>query len=386
MAASPGTVERRQVHLSLQAALTIVGTVAGLIVLRAMFVKAHRPLSWAVACAVAAILLDPIVDRLAVRIRRVPAVLLTFLLIGAVTVGTAYLVFDSVERAIDKLDTAAPEAAARIEARDDRVGEVATDFHLRSRVGDFVEALDDRVTGGDDVLKSTAGTAPTYLVCAILTVFLMTYGPRIARAALEQDPDEARRRRIADVVGPAVSRARSAILYTVALGSAVGLLEAAVANALDLPAATAAGLTAGVLALLPHVGILIGSVPLLLLSLGFRSTSTTILLALVVVALQVADSAYVRSWIGRRSVEIGLVVPWVVALLGYSVYGIGGAGYALAFAIGGLAVFDQLERRNRERVEAAAKATKATKPTKRAAKSKTAAKKAPAKKAATRSG
>jgi hypothetical protein len=65
------------------------------------------------------------------------------------------------------------------------------------------------------------------------------------------------------------------------------------------------------------------------------------------------------------------------------VYGIGGAGYALAFAIGGLAVFDQLERRNRERVEAAAKATK---PTKRAAKSKTAAKKAPAKKAATRSG
>jgi predicted PurR-regulated permease PerM len=373
MAASPGTVEQRQIHLSLQAALTIVGTVVGMIVLRAMFVKAHRPLSWAVACVVAAILLDPIVDRLAVHIRRVPAVLLTFLLIGAVSVGTAYLVFDSVESAINRLDTAAPEAAARIEHREDRVGEVATDFHLESRLRDFVDTLDNRVTGGDDVLKNTAGTAPTYLVCAILTVFLMTYGPRIARAALEQDPDEARRQRIGDVVGPAVARARSAILLTAALGGAVGVLAAAVANALDLPAATAAGLTAGVLALLPHVGILIGSIPLLLLSLGFQSSNTTILLALAVVALQVADSVFLRSWIGRRSVEIGLLVPWVVALVGYEVYGIGGAAYALAFAIGGLAVFDQLERRNRERIEAAATAAK-----------KGAAKRAPAKKAATR--
>jgi predicted PurR-regulated permease PerM len=364
MAASPGTVERRQVHLSLQAALTIVGTVAGLIVLRAVFVKAHRPLSWAVACTVAAILLDPIVDRLAVHIRRVPAVLLTFLVIGAVGVGSAYLVFDSVERAIDRLDTAAPEAAARIEAREDRVGEVATDFHLKSRVDDFVETLDDRVTGGSDVLKSTAGTAPTYLVCAILTVFLMTYGPRIARAALDQDPDEARRQRIGDVVGPAVARARSAILLTAALGGGVGILAAAAANALDLPAATAAGLTAGVLALLPHVGILIGSVPLLLLSLGFQSSTTTILLALAVVALQIADSMFVRGWIGRRSVEIGLLVPWVIALLGYEVYGIGGAAYSLAFAIGGLAVFDQLDRRNQERLAAQA----AAKPAKRTAK------------------
>lgn len=362
MAASPGTVERRVVHLSWAAALTIVGTIVGLVVARGVFVKAHRPLSWAAATVVAAVLLDPIVDRLAVHVRRVPAVLLTFLCIGAVAVGTTYLVFDGLQTAVDKLETAAPEAATRIEDREGRVGEVARDFHLTDRVTDFVEALSGRVTGGDDVLRSTAGTAPTYFVCAILTVFLMTYGPRIARSALAQDPDEARRRRIADVVGPAVARARSAILLTGGLGIAVGVLTSVVATGLDLPAPTAVGFTAGVLALLPHVGILVGSVPLLILTLGFRSTTTTLVLAVAVLAVQGADSAVARPWIGRRSVEIGLLVPWVVALLGYEVYGIGGAAYGLAFAIAGLAVLDELERRNAER---AAKAEEAA--TKKAA-------------------
>ena len=361
MAATPGTVERRVVHLSGRAALTIVGTIVGLVVARRVFVAAHRPLSWAAATAVAAVLLDPIVDRLAVHIRRVPAVLLTFLAIGAAFVGTTYLVFDGVQGAVDKLHAAAPLAARRIEERTDPVGEVAVDFQLEERVTGFVDALDERVTGGDDVLRTTAGTAPAYLVCAILTVFLMTYGPRIAAGALAQDPNDDRRKRIGDVVGPAVARARAAILLTAGLAAAIGGLAAAAAAALDLPAPMAVGLTAGALALLPHVGILIGSVPLLLLSLGFRSSTTTIAVGIAAVVLQVVDSRWIRGWIGRRSVEVGLLTPCVVALLGYQVYGIGGGAYGLAFAIGGLAVLDQLEERNAEREAAAVPAQRTAK-------------------------
>ncbi len=368
MAASPGTVERRVVHLSGRTALLIVSTAVLLVVAKRVFVAAHRPLSWAVACTVAAVLLDPIVDRLAIHIRRVPAVLLTFLAIGAIGVGTTYLVFDGMQTAVDRLEVAAPEAAGRIEERNDRVGEVATDFHLQERVTSFVDGLNDRVGGGDEVLRTTAGTAPSYLVCAILTVFLMTYGPRIAAGALAQDPDEDRRRRIAEVVGPAVSMARTAILLTSTVGFAVGGLAAAVAGMLDLPAPAAVGLTAGVFALLPHVGIVLGSVPLLLLSLGFESSTTTIVLALAVVALQVFDSTFVRSTIAVRSVEIGLLVPVVVALLGYAVYGIGGGAYGLAFAILGLAVLDQLQARNTERALAAKAAATKRAPAKKAAK------------------
>ena len=136
MPSATGTVERRSYRLTGAAALTIVGTIVGLVVLKQVFVAAHRPISWAVAAVAAAVLLDPIVDRLAVHIRRVPAVLLTFLAIGAVGVGIAYLVFDEVEQAIDRLEAEAPKAADAIEDRDDRVGELARDFQLSERVDD----------------------------------------------------------------------------------------------------------------------------------------------------------------------------------------------------------------------------------------------------------
>ena len=48
-----------------------------------------------------------------------------------------------------------------------------------------------------------------------------------------------------------------------------------------------------------------------------------------------------------RSIHVGLAVPWVVALLGYSVYGVGGAAYAVAYALFGLAFLDRLEDANR---------------------------------------
>jgi len=317
------------------------------VVAKRVFVAAHRPISWAVAAVAAAVLLDPIVDRLGRHIRRVPAVLLTFLALGAIGVGTAYLVFDEVEQAIDRLEAEAPNAAAAIEDRDDRVGELARDFELSARVDDAVDALSERVTGGEDVLVSTAGTAPAYLVCAILTIFLMTFGPRMAQAAIEQDPDQARRVRIARVVGPAVAHARSAVLYNALEALVVGLVVAAVATWLDVPAPYAVGFTAGVLSLLPYVGLTLGCVPLLLLTLGFNSLFAAIALLVVVIVAQLADSFVLRPHLARETVEVGLIVPLVVALVGYSVYGIGGAVFGVVYAILALALLDQLDRENR---------------------------------------
>jgi predicted PurR-regulated permease PerM len=342
-----GTVERRSVRLSPQAALTIVGTIVGLIVARRMFVAAHRPLSWAAACVAAAVLLDPVVDRLATHIRRVPAVLLTFAALAAIGVGTTYLVFDEVESALDRLEGAAPDAATAIEDRSDQVGDLARDFELGDRVTDGVSALNERVTGGDDVLRSTAGTAPTYFVCAILTVFLMTYGPRMAHAALAQEPDVLQRARIAAIVGPAVQQARSAIVLAVGQALLVGVLAGGVSALLDLPAPSAVGFFAGVASLFPHVGLTLGAIPMLLLTLGFRSLFAAIVLLVATLALQIVDSMVIRPVVGRRSVEAGLLVPWVVALVGYSVYGIGGAAYGTAFAIFGLAVLERMDLANR---------------------------------------
>ncbi len=357
MAATSGTLEHRVARLSWSGALTIVATIVALVVARRVFVAAHRPLSWALAAAIAAVLIDAVVDRLATRIPRVPAVLLTFVALGAVSVGTTYLVFDEVQQALDRLETAAPEAAANVVSRDDRVGEIARDANLEARVDSFVVVLKERVTGTEDVLRSTAGTAPTYLVGAILTVFLMTYGLRIARGAAAQDPDRERALRTSVIVGAAVARTRRAVFFTAGWAVVLGVAGAAVALWLDLPAPSAIGVSIAVAGLFAHVGLVAGSLPLLLLSLGFRSGAMALGLLTAVLALQVVDSLVVRPAIARRSVQVGLLVPWVVALLGYAVYGIGGAAYAMVLSVFALALLDRLEAASEARAASAAVVT-----------------------------
>jgi predicted PurR-regulated permease PerM len=123
-----------------------------------------------------------------------------------------------------------------------------------------------------------------------------------------------------------------------------------VAVTLDLPAPSAIGVSIGITSLLPHVGLLAGAVPLLLLSLGFRSGSMAIGLLVVVALLQVLDSVFVRPRIARTSVETGLLVPWVVAVLGYTIYGVGGAAYGVVLAVFLLALLDRMEAANEARV------------------------------------
>jgi predicted PurR-regulated permease PerM len=339
------TTDRIVVRIS--AASAVVGVLIVVLALMAqrIFVAAHAPLSWAAAAVVVAVLIDPLVEVLGRRIPRAAAVLLALLLAATAIFGVVYRAFDDLSGGLDRLGEAAQDAADQVEARDDGIGGTARDIDTSRRVDSFITALEDRATGGEDVLASTAGTAPTYFVGAILTVFLMSYGPRLARSALAQVPGERRRALVAQVVARAIERARRAILLTLCEGVAAGVGVGLAAEVLEVPAPAALGLAAGVMALLPHVGFVLGSLPFLLLVLGLRSDVATIVAAVLIVACQLADSILVRPRLAARSVHIGLLVPWAVALVGYVTYGVGGAAYSLAFAVFALAALDELELR-----------------------------------------
>jgi predicted PurR-regulated permease PerM len=330
------------VRLTNASGVWIVLVLVAAVLATRVFIAAHRPLSWAAAAVVAAVVLDPIVDVLSRRIRRVPAVLLCFVVVGAVVLGTAYIVFDDVERAVDRLQESAPDAAASIEARDDRLGQLARDMDLTARADDFVEALDERFGGGggEEVIRSTALTAPAYMAGAILTVFLMSYGPRLAAAGVAQLPSR-QRLRTATFLSRATSRARFAGLLTLADAVVHGVLVGTITWALDLPAPAAIGLLAAVSSVLPHLGILIGWAPLVVLALGLESGPTAGVLALVALGLQAFDSIVVRRRIDRY-VRIGLLTPFVVVLLAHAVYGVGAAIFGFAYGVFLMAVLDEL--------------------------------------------
>ncbi len=322
-----------------------VAIVVAAIIAQRIFVAAHRPLSWAAAAVVVAVLIDPIVDVLDRRLPRILSVLIALLVLALGTWGVIYLAFDDLARGVHRLSGAAEEAAQELEARDDSVGQTARDADTTRRVHQFVVAVNDRVVGGDEVLASTANVAPTYFLGGIFTLFLMSYGPRIARSAVEQLPDENVRDALSEMTIRAVQRSRRAVLLTLAEGLGVGLAVAAGARLLGLPAAAALGLAAGVMSLLPHVGLVLGGLPMILLTLALRSDTEAIVVAAVLVAAQLADSYWLRRRISARTVHVGLFVPWVVALIGYAIYGVGGAFYGVVFAVFLLAAVDELARR-----------------------------------------
>src|SRR5690606_9174894 len=126
------------------------------------------------------------------------------LLAGGATFGITYMAFDDLAAGIDRFGEAAEDAARRLEARDDGVGQLANDVDASRRVGQFVEALEERTTGGEEVLAQGAGSVPTYFVGGILTLFLMSYGPRMAASAVEQLPRAEQRRTVTETVGRAL--------------------------------------------------------------------------------------------------------------------------------------------------------------------------------------
>lgn len=326
-----------------------VGVVGLAVIVLRVFEAAHAPLTWAVAAAVVAVLIDPIVDVLDRRIPRLAAVIIALLVMATLTWGVIYVAFDDLSSGIDQLGDAALDAADELESRDDGVGQLARDIEASRRVELFVDALDERVTGGDDVLESTAGTAPTYLIGGILTLFFMSYGPRLAQSAVDQVPDRRRRAEITDVVRAALQRSRRAVLLTVAEGVLIGLVVTGVAELLDVPSPAAIGLTAGVMGMLPHVGLVLGTLPLVLLVLAQRSGFATIVTVLLVLTAQLLDSFWLRRRVAEHSVRVGLLVPWIVALVGYAVYGTGGAAYGIMLAVFALAVLDEVERPRAQR-------------------------------------
>ena len=64
----------------------------------------------------------------------------------------------------------------------------------------------------------------------------------------------------------------------------------------------------------------------------------------MLVALQLVEAAVVRPRVDPRTVRLGPTIALVVALLGFELYGVGGAVYGVALAVVGLAALDAVGR------------------------------------------
>lgn len=210
------------VRFTWTSAVLAVGGAIAFLVARTAFVSASRVLSWAAAAAVAAVFVEPFTTWLGRYVPRVLAVLFAIGFIGTAVAVSIIGSVDDLDGEVARLQRTMPDAIAELEARDDEVGRIATEIDLSTRAETFLDALDARVGSASDALVDNASAVPVYFVSAILTVFLLVYGPRIAAGAVDQLPPRFHPALMADVVERAMHRARRTLAAMLVQGLVVG--------------------------------------------------------------------------------------------------------------------------------------------------------------------
>ena len=322
------------------AALVLVVVAAS--VTRNLIAAAHQPIAWALASISLAALLAPVVVVLDRFVHRALAIFVTLIVLATAILTLVLSMLSAVRDEVNDVKRQLPAAAADVEG-DRRFGEAARDFGLRARVDSIVESVEKRLSGRVAVERAV-GTVPTFLVNAVLTVFFLVWGPRIWQGGLAQIGDEELRERVAHNVHEVLGRSRRYVHLVVLQAIGVGLLVALIARVISLPAAPVLGLIAGVLSLMPYIGIVFGGLPLILLTAAVEPLRVTLAVAVGVLVLQGAALLASRKLIHPRSVRVGPAPIVVLALIGLDAYGLGGAVFGGLIAVVLVATVDVLGR------------------------------------------
>jgi predicted PurR-regulated permease PerM len=314
----------------------VLGAVAVATVAFGVATAARRILGWTVACAVVAALVAPFVSFLARWLPRALAVILVLLLVGAAGISVAGGVLADLDNQFDRLEREAPRAAAQLE-RSDRGGQLARDFRLRERVNELINRLRDPTSG---LAAEVPYRASTFFLCAILTAFFVSWGPRWSRAAVKQLPDTGMQARVRELVGTGFTRAQRYALAAIGRAVLAGLAAWVLCRLEDVPATVVLAVTVGALSVVPGFGILVGSLPALLLEAGLGTGAGAFRLAAAFLVLQILDGVLLRWVIAPRSLIVGPAAILIALVVGFEVYGVGGGYYAAALAVFGVALLD----------------------------------------------
>ena len=323
----------------------VVAVICTVIVVRNIFGEAHQVIGWAVAASLIAMLLSPIVRGMDRRMPRALAIVVTFVAVAALGFGVTWLYSSTLLDQVAQIQESGPTVADEIEQRDDQIGQIARDIDLTARVTELTERLDERTGSGNDAIRSAALSAPPYFVSMILTIFLLLFGPQMVQGGLDQLRPE-RRDRLRPALAEATRRTQIYVWASVAQGVLSGIAIWVVGSWLDVPAIGLVALFGATIATVPYVGVGVGWLPVVLLGLGTASGVQVGVAVGLAAALQVVEWLRWRPFVDERSLHVGPAIPVIVAIVGFGIYGIGGAVYGCIVAVLCLAIADQVSPGN----------------------------------------
>lgn len=315
----------------------LFGRIILALVTRNVLVSGRRPLGWALAAVVAAAAAEPLVTLVARRLRRGIALVVVLVPVVAAIGLVTFAVVSDLDSQVRRLQDAIPDAAQDIE-QSARFGEAAREFEMVDKAEDLAKRLR---RPSAQVGEEAAGGASGWFLTLILTVFALGYGPRFSRAALAQVRDEEHRVRLAHIVGRAFQRSQLYIDTALVLAIATGIVAWLAFSLADLPAPTPLALVVGVASLVPSFGVFLATIPAVILAAADASPGQAVALAVGAVIVQVAHRAALRRATAATS-RPGSAVIVIPFLIGFDLYGTGGAIVATTVAVFATALLDSI--------------------------------------------
>lgn len=333
---------RERLRISPRSAVVAVALFGALLVALRIVAQSERVLGWTLAAIAIAGLLHPYVAVLEGRIPRGIAVLI----VGVVALGSGamigYALVDGVVREYNDIRVAAPERARELEQKG-RFREAFQDARIEERVRDIIEEAPERLRGGTpaEAIRSAATRGIAFLATAVLSLFFLTHGGRMAAGAAAQIHSASTRARVEHVAVMAFRRGFGYARGALAMAMLAGLTAWAAATLADVPGPAPLGLWVALWNIVPVIGTVIGALPIVALA-AIASPEKGIVLAAVFVAYQLAEWLFLQRWIERRTIHVGPFATVVAGFAGLELYGIGGALMVLLAVTLLIAVLDEL--------------------------------------------
>ena len=340
---------RRRLRISPRSAVVAVGMLGATLGLLAMVAAAQRVIGWMLVAATLAGLLHPLAGALSRRMPHGLAVLVV--MAGAVGAAAAvgYGLVDDIQEETRRLQTAAPARAQELE-RSDRFGTLARDLDLADRTRRFLDQLPDRLRGGTaaEALRAAATRGVAFLATGVLTIFLLLHGPDLARAALRQVPDRARREQLHALGVDVYRRAFGHARRTLAMALAAGLFAYVVARMAEVPGPAPLGVWVGLWDLVPLAGAAVGALPVAALAAA-SSPDRALVVAVVFVAYQLMENLLVQRRVEAATLKLGPFLTLLAGLVGLERSGVAGALLCVLAATIAVAVASHLAPPDPER-------------------------------------
>ena len=290
-----------------------------------------RIITWVLIAMFLAVALNPAVDTFQrwLRLRRVLAISLTFLIGIVVTVGIGLLLVPPLIDAGQQLAHDAPGYVDRL-GRTGLVRDLNDRFDVIDRLKEFVNGLPNRV-GGAGAAVNAAHTLLSGLVGGItvlvLTFLFLIYGRNLRDQAVEMLPQR-HRGRAENVLDRMYKSVGGYVAGNLVVSLIAGVAAYIALKILGIPAAVALAFWVGISDLVPLVGATVGAIPAVAVAF-FSGWPTGVAVAAYFIVYQQVENHFVQPLVMRRTTSLNPLLVLIAVLLGAQLLGILGALIAI---------------------------------------------------------